>query len=160
MQRPSLSKLDRIGNFVNSRHFSEGGYDIIATKLFTKLNVNTFYLEYDTPRAGTFAPLAQLPKHKNAILGVVTSKFPKLEDKGEMVARIKQAAEIVAEGDAKRGEGKGGAEGAAEALQRLGVSPQCGFASHKDGNALGWDDMEKKLELVKDIAKELWPSEN
>src|ERR1700709_1902308 len=61
------------GNFVNSRHFSEGGYDRIATKLFQELNGHTYYLEYDTARAGGFEPLRHLPPHKNVILGVVTS---------------------------------------------------------------------------------------
>lgn len=77
-----------------------------------------------------------------------------------MVERIKQAAVLVAEGDEKRGEAKGGDEGFKEALGRLGVSPQCGFASHKDGNALGWDDMVMKLKLVKEIADEVWPGED
>ena len=138
------------GNFVNSRHFSEGAYDRIAKKLFQDLNVPTYYLEYDTPRAGGFAPLQFLPKNKNVILGVVTSKFPKLEDKKEMVDRVYQAAEQVA---------KGSGESRDEALQRLGVSPQCGFASHADGNLLGPDDMVKKLKLVRSIADEIWPSQ-
>jgi len=140
----------RIGNFINSRHFSEGGYDVIAQELFNQLNVNTYYLEYDTSRAGSFEPLRQLPKNKNVILGVVTSKFPKLEDKAEMVERVHSASKIVAEGAGQTEK---------EALQRLGVSPQCGFASHEGGNALGWDNMWKKLELVKSIANEIWPGE-
>src|ERR1700761_6256364 len=68
------------GNYLGSRHFSEGAYDIIAKKLFRDLNVDTYYLEYDTPRAGGFEPLKFLPQNKNVILGVITSKFPKLED--------------------------------------------------------------------------------
>ncbi|KAL9129651.1 MAG: hypothetical protein Q9175_007246 [Cornicularia normoerica] len=68
------------GNFVNSRHFSEGGYDRVAKKLFQDMHVNTYYLEYDTPRAGGFEPLKSLPKNKNVILGVITSKFPEMED--------------------------------------------------------------------------------
>lgn len=135
------------GNFVNSRHFSEGGYDRIAKKLFTELNVSTYYLEYDTSRAGGFEPLKELPKNKNVILGVITSKFPKLEDKEEMKQRIYKAAEYVASGSGESKE---------EAIQRLGVSPQCGFASHEDGNLLGYDDMVKKLKLVRQIADEVW----
>jgi methionine synthase II (cobalamin-independent) len=142
--------LTYIGNFINSRHFSEGGYDVIAKELFNKLTVNTYYLEYDTPRAGTFEPLRHLPVHKNVIVGVVTSKFPKLEDKGDMVKRVHAASKIIAESSGQTEK---------EALQRLGVSPQCGFASHEGGNALGWDDMWKKLELVKVIANEIWPGE-
>ncbi|KAL1297417.1 hypothetical protein AAFC00_004950 [Neodothiora populina] len=138
------------GNFVNSRHFSEGGYDRIATKLFTELNVGTFYLEYDTPRAGGFEPLKVLPKDKNAILGVVTSKFPELEDHKKMVEKVYQAADIVAEGSGQTRE---------QALQRMGVSPQCGFASHSDGNLLSWDDMRKKLKLVRAVADEVWPGQ-
>ncbi|KAF2182084.1 5-methyltetrahydropteroyltriglutamate-homocysteine methyltransferase [Zopfia rhizophila CBS 207.26] len=138
------------GNFVNSRHFSEGGYDRIATKLFTKLNVNTYYLEYDTPRAGGFEPLQNLPKDKNVILGVITSKFPELEDKEKMKERIYQAADIVA---------KGSGESREEALKRMGVSPQCGFASHAEGNLIDIDGMKKKLALVRQIADEVWPGE-
>ena len=138
------------GNFVGSRHFSEGGYDRIAIKLFNTLNVSTFYLEYDTPRAGGFEPLAHLPKNKNVICGVVTSKFPKLEDKKEMVARVMTAADTIAKGSDQTRE---------EALERVGVSPQCGFASHVLGNALEIEDMRKKLQLVREIANEIWPGQ-
>ncbi|KAF2444634.1 UROD/MetE-like protein [Karstenula rhodostoma CBS 690.94] len=138
------------GNFVNSRHFSEGGYDRIATKLFIQLNMHTYYLEYDTPRAGGFEPLAHLPKHKNVILGVVTSKFPELEDKEEMKGRIYQAADVMA---------KGQGESREEALRRVGVSPQCGFASHAEGNLIDVEGMVRKLALVRGIADEVWPGE-
>ncbi|ORY13174.1 5-methyltetrahydropteroyltriglutamate-homocysteine methyltransferase [Clohesyomyces aquaticus] len=145
------------GNFVNSRHFSEGGYDAIATRLFTRMNVHTYYLEYDTPRAGGFEPLSHLPKNKNVILGVITSKFPgkgrddpELEDKEEMKQRIYQAADIVA---------KGAGETREEALKRVGVSPQCGFASHAEGNLIDIEGMKKKLALVRQIADELWGGE-
>lgn len=138
------------GNFVNSRHFSEGGYDRIATKLFRDLHMHTYYLEYDTERSGTFEPLRSLPKNKNVILGVITSKFPKLEDMGELRERVFQAADIVAEGNGESRE---------EALKRLGVSPQCGFASHSSGNAVQKDDMVKKLMLVRKLADSIWPGE-
>ena len=138
------------GNFVGSRHFSEGGYDRIATKLFNELNAQTYYLEYDTARAGGFEPLKHLPKDKYVILGVITSKFPEMEDAREMKERIHKAADFVAQGT-------GGSR--ADALRQLGVSPQCGFASHEDGNSLGWDDMVKKLQLVRKIADEVWPGE-
>lgn len=140
-----------IGNFMGSRHFSEGGYDRIATKLFRNLNVATYYLEYDTPRAGGFEPLLHLPAHKNVILGVITSKFPELEDKEKMKARVLEAADVVA---------KGAGQSREEALKRLGVSPQCGFASHEEGNLLGWEDMKNKLKLVRSIADEVWPGES
>ncbi|KAH1463586.1 hypothetical protein KXX13_005096 [Aspergillus fumigatus] len=138
------------GNFVGSRHFSEGGYDRIAIKLFKELNVDTYYLEYDTPRAGGFEPLKELPRHKNVILGVVTSKFPKLEDKEEMKKRVYDAAKFIAEGNNISVE---------EALKQVGVSPQCGFASHREGNAIDWDGMINKLKLVREIANDIWPGE-
>lgn len=138
------------GNFVNSRHFSEGGYDRIAKKLFQDLEVDTYYLEYDTPRAGGFEPLKSLPENKNAILGVITSKFSKLEDVEEMKARVYQAADFVAEGNG---------DSRQEALKRLGVSPQCGFASHSEGNSVKKDDMVRKLELVRKLADSIWPGE-
>lgn len=138
------------GNFVKSRHFSEGGYDRIAKKLFQHLNVNTYYLEYDTERAGSFDPLKELPKNKNVIVGVITSKFPKLEDLSEMKARVLQAAEFVADGSGQSKE---------EALKRMGVSPQCGFASHSSGNAVVHDDMIAKLKLVRQLADSIWPGE-
>jgi len=135
---------------MGSRHFSEGGYDRIATKLFQTLNVATYYLEYDNNRSGGFEPLAHLPPYKNVILGVITSKFPQLENKEEMKERILAAASIIAQSTGQTRE---------EALQRLGVSPQCGFASHEEGNLLGWEDMKKKLALVRSIADDLWPGE-
>jgi methionine synthase II (cobalamin-independent) len=138
------------GNYLGSRHFSTGSYDRIATQLFQTLNVHTYYLEFDTPRAGGFEPLAHLPKNKNVILGVVTSKFPELEDVQEMKSRVFSAADIIAKGSGQTRD---------EALKRLGVSPQCGFASHFVGNVVTVDDMEKKLKLVREIADEIWGGE-
>jgi methionine synthase II (cobalamin-independent) len=138
------------GNYMGSKHFSEGAYDRIATKLFNDLNVSTYYLEYDTPRAGGFEPLKFLPKDKNVVLGVVTSKFAEMEDQKEMVDRVYKAADYVAEGSGQTRE---------EALQRLSVSPQCGFASHAEGNSLTAEDMTKKLQLIRSIADEVWPGE-
>lgn len=80
----------------------------------------------------------------------MTSKFPKLEDQKEMVDRVYKAADFVAEG---------GNQSREEALQRLSVSPQCGFASHAEGNALGFEDMRKKLKLVRAVADEIWPGQ-
>jgi len=132
---------------MGSRHFSEGGYDRIATKLFQTLNFSTYYLEYDTPRAGGFEPLLHLPVHKNVILGVITSKFPELEDKEMMEERLYAAADVIAKGAGQTRE---------QALERMGVSPQCGFASHEEGNLLGWEDMKNKLALVRSIADDVW----
>ncbi|KAJ5668746.1 hypothetical protein N7462_009816 [Penicillium macrosclerotiorum] len=138
------------GNFVGSRHFSEGGYDRIAIKLFQELNVHTYYLEYDTERAGGFEPLKHLPPHKNVILGVVTSKFATMEDKEEMKKRVIDAAKIIAEGNNISLDA---------ALNQVGVSPQCGFASHREGNAIDWDGMINKLKLVREIANDIWPNQ-
>ncbi|TAQ88968.1 hypothetical protein B7494_g2704 [Chlorociboria aeruginascens] len=138
------------GNFVGGRHFSSGSYDAIATKLFRDLNVDTLYLEYDTERAGGFEPLAFLPSHKNVILGLITSKFPELEDIAVLKERVMKAADQVADGNGSTRE---------QALQILGVSPQCGFASHSDGNNVGKEDMIKKLQLVRKLADEIWPGE-
>jgi methionine synthase II (cobalamin-independent) len=112
--------------------------------------MHTYYLEYDTPRAGGFEPLAHLPKHKNVILGVITSKFPDMEDKEQMKERIYQAADIMAAGQGETRE---------QSLRRLGVSPQCGFASHAEGNLIDIEGMKKKLGLVREIANEVWPGE-
>ncbi len=119
-------------------------------KLFQHLNVDTYYLEYDRPRAGGFEPLKSLPKNKNAILGVITLKFPELEDFAEMKKRVYEAADYVADGNNTLRE---------EALKQLGVSPQCGFASHSSGNAISMSGMEVKLKLVRDLADDLWPGE-
>lgn len=135
------------GNYVGSKHFSEGAYDKIAKQMFTDLDVSTYYLEYDTPRAGGFEPLKDLPKNKNVVLGVVTSKFPDLEKKEDMVERVYKAADFVASGSGISRE---------EALNQLSVSPQCGFASHAEGNALGYEDMKRKLQLVRAVADEVW----
>ncbi|KXS94621.1 hypothetical protein AC578_10640 [Pseudocercospora eumusae] len=138
------------GNYLGSKHFSEGAYDAIARKLFNDLNVSTYYLEYDTPRAGGFEPLKYLPRNKNVVVGVVTSKFPELENQKEMVDRVYKAAEYIAEGSGQTRE---------QALDQLSVSPQCGFASHAEGNSLGYEDMRKKLQLVRSIADEIWPGQ-
>lgn len=120
----------------------------LCTLYVSRIAVNTKRI--DTPRAGGFEPLKQLPLNKNVVLGVVTSKFPELEEKKEMIQRVHKAADYVAEGSKQSKE---------EALQRLSVSPQCGFASHAEGNALGHEDMKKKLQLVRSIADEVWPGQ-
>lgn len=111
---------------------------------------DTFYLEYDDSRSGTFEPLRHLPRDKNLILGIVSSKTPALEDLDELKARVLQAAENVSEGTGQTRE---------QALQQLGVSPQCGFASHVLGNALSREDMLAKLRLVRQVADALWIGE-
>jgi len=135
------------GNFIGGRHFAEGAYDVIAQKLFTDLNVNTFYLEYDTGRAGGFEPLKFLPKHKNVVIGAISTKLRELEDKEEIKERIYRAADFVAEGSGQTRE---------EALKRISLSPQCGFSTHESGYPLSEDDEKKKLGLVRQIADEIW----
>ncbi|XXG95337.1 hypothetical protein Hte_001598 [Hypoxylon texense] len=135
------------GNFVGGRHFSEGAYDIIAKKLFENLKVNTFYLEYDTERAGGFEPLRYLPRDKNVVVGVISTKVPQLEDKETTKERLYRAADFVAEGSGQTRE---------EALKRICISPQCGFSTHESGYPLTVDDEKKKLSLVRQIADEIW----
>ncbi|KAI1208660.1 UROD/MetE-like protein [Annulohypoxylon truncatum] len=135
------------GNFIGGRHFATGAYDIIAKKLFEELDVNTFYLEYDTERAGGFEPLKYLPKNKNVVVGVISTKVPQLEDKETTKERIYKAAEFVAAGSGQSRE---------EALKRICISPQCGFSTHESGYPLTVEDEKKKLSLVRQIADEIW----
>ena len=130
-------------------HFSEGSYEKISEKLFSKLNYDTFFLEYDNPRSGGFEPLRHLPKGKNVVLGVVTTKEPELENPEVIKERVRQAAVIIAEGQGVSVD---------EAMKSIGISPQCGFASVAVGaEGMTEEKMFAKLGLVKDVAKELWP---
>ena len=117
---------------------AEGGYDAIADALFNRLDVDVYCLEYDTPRAGDFTPLRFAPKGKTVILGLVSSKTPELESKDDLKRRIEEAARFVPIG-------------------QLGLSPQCGFSSGGgSGQALTQDDTRRKLELVMEVAREVW----
>ena len=118
-------------------HFSEGSYEKIAEKFFTTLNYDTFFLEYDNPRSGGFEPLRFLPKHKNVVLGVITTKEPELEDADQLKSRIEEASQYIP-------------------LERLALSPQCGFASTLPGNLVTFDDQKAKLELLGKVAHEVW----
>ncbi|KAF4550503.1 Hypothetical protein D9617_17g047710 [Elsinoe fawcettii] len=138
------------GNYIGSRHFSQGSYESIASTVLARLDVDTFYLEYDNDRSGGFEPLRHVPPHTNVILGVVSSKFPELEDVALLKSRVLEAAEKTASGAGQTRD---------QALQRMGVSPQCGFASHAKGNAVTMEDMFKKLSLVRRLADEIWPGE-
>lgn len=121
-----------------SRWVAEGGYDAFAEELFTSLQVDRFLLEYDDPaRSGGFEPLRFVPAAKAVVLGLVTTKTPRLESKDDLKRRIDEAARYIP-------------------LDRLAVSPQCGFASVASGNLLDWDDQRRKLELVVAIAREVW----
>ena len=120
-----------------SSWMADGGYDPIAEEVFSSVNVDGFFLEYDSPRAGSFAPLRYLGKDKVAVLGLITTKRPALESKGDIKRRIDEAAKLVP-------------------LDRLALSPHCGFASTIGGNKLTVDDEKRKLELVVEIARDVW----
>jgi 5-methyltetrahydropteroyltriglutamate--homocysteine methyltransferase len=120
-----------------SRWFAEGGYDRIAEKVFGQLQYDRFLLEYDSERAGGFAPLRFVPKGKTVVLGLISTKVPHLESADELLRRIEEAAKYVP-------------------AANLAVSPQCGFASVAAGNEISWDDQRRKLELVVDIARKVW----
>lgn len=138
-----------IGNFSKSMHFSEGSYEAIAEQFFKTLNYDTFYLEYDNPRSGGFEPLRYLPVHKNVVLGVVTTKDPELEYPQVLKDRVREAARIIAKGQGRTEQ---------EAMENIGISPQCGFASVAVGaDGMTEEKMFAKLQLVQDVARELWP---
>ena len=124
------------GNY-HSTFFSSGAYDGVADLLFGEENVNAYYLEYDDERSGGFAPLAKVSGDKKVVLGLVTTKSPVLEKKEDVIARIHEAAKHVP-------------------LDRLYLSPQCGFASCEIGNKLTEEEQWAKLKLVKEIAEEVW----
>ena len=124
------------GNY-HSTFFSSGAYDSVADLLFGEENVNAYYLEYDDKRSGGFAPLAKVSGDKKVVLGLITTKTPELEDKEKVIARIHEAAKYVP-------------------LDRLYLSPQCGFASCEIGNKLTEEEQWAKLKLVKEIADEVW----
>lgn len=124
------------GNF-KGKYLSEGGYDSVAERLFGSANVDHFLLEYDTPRAGDFAPLRFVPKTKGVVLGLISSKTPTLEPLDLMKRRVAEAARYV-DGD------------------RLALSPQCGFASTVAGNPITEADMRAKLALVVEGARSIW----
>jgi 5-methyltetrahydropteroyltriglutamate--homocysteine methyltransferase len=124
------------GNF-KGKWLSEGGYAYVAERLFNDIQVDGFFLEYDTPRAGDFTPLAAVPSNKVVVLGLVSSKTPVLEDKAALARRIDEAAQYIP-------------------LDQLALSPQCGFASTVAGNPVTQDDEIAKLQLIVDTAREVW----
>ncbi len=124
------------GNF-RSSWVAEGGYDFVAEALFGDLHVDGFFLEYDDARSGGFAPLRFVPKDKLVVLGLVTTKRGELEDKDQLKRRIEEAAQHLP-------------------IEQLCLSPQCGFSSTVDGNALTYDEQVAKLELVVETAAEVW----
>jgi len=120
-----------------SQWYAEGGYDPIAEKLFNELNVDTFLLEYESERAGTFEPLRFLPRNKTVVLGLISSKVAQIEDQKDLFRRIEEASRFAP-------------------LENLALSPQCGFASTMEGNLLTEDEQWRKLELVVDTARKVW----
>ncbi|MDT2672991.1 5-methyltetrahydropteroyltriglutamate--homocysteine S-methyltransferase [Enterococcus dongliensis] len=125
------------GNY-HSTWAAAGGYDDVADPLFTSENVHAYYLEYDTERSGGFEPLAKVSGDKKVVLGLITSKDGTLEDRQQVIVRIREAAQYVP-------------------LDRLSLSPQCGFASTEEGNILTEEQQWNKIALIKSIAEEVWP---
>jgi 5-methyltetrahydropteroyltriglutamate--homocysteine methyltransferase len=124
------------GNF-RSSWAAEGGYDFVAEVLFSELDVDGFFLEYDDDRSGGFEPLRFVPPGKQVVLGLVTTKKGALEDKDQLKRRIDEAAKHVP-------------------LDQLCLSPQCGFSSTVEGNTLTFDEQVAKLRLVVETAQEVW----
>ncbi len=117
--------------------FAEGGYDPIAEKLFSTLQVDRFLLEYDDERSGTFAPLRFVPQGKTVVLGLVSSKRPQPESRRELITRIEEASRYVP-------------------LEHLAISPQCGFGTTEEGAPMSEDAQWAKLGLVAEVAREVW----
>jgi len=124
------------GNF-QSYWAAEGGYDFVAEALFNELNVDGFFLEYDDARSGGFEPLRFMPKGKQVVLGLVTTKKGALESKDQLKRRIDEASQFVP-------------------LEQICLSPQCGFSSTVEGNALTFEEQKAKLRLVVETAHEVW----
>lgn len=120
-----------------SRWFAEGSYERIAEQAFSQLDYDRFLLEYDSDRAGDFAPLRFVPPGKTVVLGLISTKVPQLESQEELLRRLEEAARYVPGG-------------------HLALSPQCGFASVAAGNEISWDDQRRKLELIVATARRAW----
>ena len=121
-----------------SRWFAEGSYEGIAETVFGRLRYDRFLLEYDSERAGGFEPLRFVPKGKTVVLGLISTKIPRLESQAEVLRRIDEAAKFVP-------------------IENLALGPQCGFASVAAGNEISWDDQRRKLDLLVDTARRAWP---
>jgi 5-methyltetrahydropteroyltriglutamate--homocysteine methyltransferase len=115
----------------------QGGYEPVADVLFGEVNVDAFFLEYDTDRAGDFRPLRHATKSKVIVLGLISTKTPELEPRDRLRSRIEEATKFIS-------------------LERLALSPQCGFASNFLGNPVTVDDEVRKLELVVSVADQVW----
>ena len=124
------------GNF-RSTFIASGGYEPVAEVMFNTINVHGYFMEFDSERAGGFEPLRFVPKGKQVVLGLVTSKSGTLESKDEIKRRIDQAAKFVP-------------------MDQLCLSPQCGFASSEEGNILAEEEQWAKLRMIVEIANEVW----
>ena len=124
------------GNF-KSTFLASGGYDFVADTVFSKLEADTYFLEYDTERSGSFEPLRFMPKSKKVVLGLVSSKFPDLEVKDDLKRRIDKVTRYVP-------------------LENLAISPQCGFSSTHHGNVMTMDQQVAKLSLCVEVSAEVW----
>ena len=124
------------GNY-HSTWFNSGAYDSVADWVFARENVDVLYLEYDDERSGGFEPLSKVSADKHVVLGLITTKRPELEDKQQIINRIREASKYIP-------------------LDRLSLSPQCGFASCAIGNKLTQEEQWAKLKLVREIADEVW----
>jgi 5-methyltetrahydropteroyltriglutamate--homocysteine methyltransferase len=119
------------------RWHAEGSYDLVADKLFNALDIGFYFLEYDSPRAGDFSPLRFVPKSKSVVLGLVSTKTEALEERSALARRIEEASQYVD-------------------LDRLALSPQCGFASSQEGNPISPAAQAAKLGLVVMVAQDIW----
>ena len=143
----SMATRDRPNNMTVSMHLcrgnsagawlAEGGYDFVAESLFNDFDVDAFFLEYDTERVGSFAPLRFARPDSFIVLGLVTTKTPEHDSKDMLKRRIEEAAHYVP-------------------LENLALSPQCGFASVAKGNPISFDDQRRKLELILEVANDVW----
>jgi 5-methyltetrahydropteroyltriglutamate--homocysteine methyltransferase len=124
------------GNF-RSTYMGTGGYETIADILFNQMNINVYFMEYDSARAGGFEPLRLVPKHKKVVLGLITSKSGALEPKDTLKRRIEEAGKFID-------------------LDQVCISPQCGFASTEEGNLLTEEEQWAKLSLTVEVAEEVW----
>jgi len=137
-RRPGVTLAIHLCRGNNRSHwYAEGGYDAIAEKMFSTLDVDRFLLEYDDARSGTFGPLRFIPKGKTVVLGLVSTKVPQMEDPKMLEQRIEEAAQYVP-------------------MENLALSPQCGFASTAEGNLITEDRQWAKLKLVVDTARRIW----
>ncbi|WP_404712455.1 5-methyltetrahydropteroyltriglutamate--homocysteine S-methyltransferase [Sphingomonas sp. MMS24-J13] len=124
------------GNF-RSSWAAEGGYEPVAEVMFNELNIDAFFLEYDDPRSGDFAPLRFVPKGKTVVLGLVTTKLGELESRDDILRRIDEAAKYMP-------------------VDQMALSPQCGFSSTVHGNDIAVEQQAAKMRLVMDVAREVW----